>query len=85
MAGLCGERFIRRESFYIESRMRVIRMRVMDTRVRISGDVRALSSVIYHDDRKSLSCWLASQQRYAQLEADFRQSGLPMAMAKYCA
>jgi glycosyltransferase involved in cell wall biosynthesis len=40
-------------------------------RVTVSGDVRALSSVIYHDDRKPLSPWIASQQRYAQLEADY--------------
>jgi glycosyltransferase involved in cell wall biosynthesis len=37
----------------------------------LSGDVRALSGVIYHDDRKPLSRWLASQQSYARLEADY--------------
>jgi hypothetical protein len=37
----------------------------------ISGDVRALTGVIYHDDRKPLSRWLASQQSYARLEADY--------------
>jgi glycosyltransferase involved in cell wall biosynthesis len=40
-------------------------------RVIVSGDVRTLSGVIYHDDRKSLSRWLASQRSYAQLEADY--------------
>jgi hypothetical protein len=40
-------------------------------RVTISGDVRALRGVIYHDDRKPLSRWLASQQSYARLEADY--------------
>jgi glycosyltransferase involved in cell wall biosynthesis len=40
-------------------------------RVLISGDVRALSGVIYHDDRKPLSRWFASQQGYARLEADY--------------
>ena len=40
-------------------------------RVTVSGDVRALSGVIYHDDRKPLSRWLASQQSYARLEADY--------------
>jgi len=40
-------------------------------RVTISGDVRALSGVIYHDDRKPLSRWLTSQQSYARLEADY--------------
>jgi hypothetical protein len=39
-------------------------------RVILSGNVRALSGVIYHDDRKPLSRWLASQQRYARVEAD---------------
>ena len=33
--------------------------------------MRALSGVIYHDDRKPLSRWLASQQSYARLEADY--------------
>ncbi len=40
-------------------------------RVIVSGDVRALSGVIYHDDRKPLSRWLSSQQSYARLEADY--------------
>ena len=40
-------------------------------RVVVSGDVRALSGVIYHDDRKSFSRWVASQQRYARLETDY--------------
>jgi glycosyltransferase involved in cell wall biosynthesis len=39
-------------------------------RVRIPGQVRQLRGVIYHDDRKPLSQWLAAQQRYAQLEAE---------------
>jgi glycosyltransferase involved in cell wall biosynthesis len=40
-------------------------------RVVVSGDVRALGGVIYHDDRKPLSRWFASQQSYARLEADY--------------
>jgi glycosyltransferase involved in cell wall biosynthesis len=40
-------------------------------RVTISGHVRALSGVIYHDDRKPLSRWLISQQSYARLEAAY--------------
>jgi glycosyltransferase involved in cell wall biosynthesis len=40
-------------------------------RVVVSGEVRPLSGVIYHDDRKPLSRWLASQQNYARLEADY--------------
>jgi hypothetical protein len=40
-------------------------------RVVVSGEVRALRGVIYHDDRKPLWRWLASQQSYARLEADY--------------
>ncbi len=38
-------------------------------KVTVSGDVRALSGVIYHDDRKPLSRWLQSQLGYAANEA----------------
>jgi glycosyltransferase involved in cell wall biosynthesis len=40
-------------------------------RVRIDGDILALRGIIYHDDRKPLSRWLASQQRYAADEVDY--------------
>jgi glycosyltransferase involved in cell wall biosynthesis len=39
-------------------------------RVIINGEVGKLHGVIYHDDRKPLSRWLASQLRYAREEAD---------------
>lgn len=40
-------------------------------RLRISGGaVRPLEGVIYHDDRKPLSRWFQSQQRYAKAEAE---------------
>jgi glycosyltransferase involved in cell wall biosynthesis len=39
-------------------------------RVSISGMVLPLASPIYHDDRKSLTHWFASQQRYARQEAE---------------
>jgi glycosyltransferase involved in cell wall biosynthesis len=39
-------------------------------RVRLSGEVRHLNAPIMHDDRKSLTHWLASQARYMALEAD---------------
>jgi glycosyltransferase involved in cell wall biosynthesis len=39
--------------------------------VTVCGVVRALRGVIYHDDRKPVSRWLASQQKYASLEADY--------------
>src|SRR5262249_13932486 len=40
-------------------------------RVTVSGDVRALKGVIYHDERKPLSRWFSSQHSYARLEADY--------------
>ena len=40
-------------------------------RVIVDGDVLPLAGVIYHDDRKPLARWLASQQRYAQEEAAY--------------
>ncbi len=40
-------------------------------RVVLAGKVYPLRGVIYHDDRKSLSRWLASQKRYAKIEADY--------------
>jgi glycosyltransferase involved in cell wall biosynthesis len=39
-------------------------------RVVVDGSVEDLRSTILHDDRKSLSVWLDSQKRYAELEAD---------------
>lgn len=40
-------------------------------RVEVVGPVVPLRGPIYHDDRKPLSRWLGSQQRYAKLEADY--------------
>lgn len=39
-------------------------------RVRVDGPVTPLKHSIFHDDRKPLSHWLASQARYMRLEAD---------------
>jgi glycosyltransferase involved in cell wall biosynthesis len=39
-------------------------------RVVVDGTVARLTGVIDHDDRKPLSCWFESQQKYAKLEAD---------------
>jgi glycosyltransferase involved in cell wall biosynthesis len=39
-------------------------------RVTVTGDVLDLHGVIFHDDRKPLARWFASQQRYAREEAD---------------
>lgn len=38
-------------------------------RVRVEGKIGALSNVIFHDDRKSLSRWVSSQDWYAKAEA----------------
>ena len=38
-------------------------------RIRLQGRISNLKGVIYHDDRKPLSRWLASQLRYAAREA----------------
>lgn len=40
-------------------------------RLLIDGAVGELRSPIYHDDRKPLSRWIVSQQRYAGLEAEY--------------
>lgn len=40
-------------------------------RLNLSGPTQPLSGAIYHDDRKPLRRWFKSQQRYAELEADF--------------
>ena len=39
-------------------------------RVVVRGKIVPLSGVIFHDDRKPLGRWLASQQRYAGVEAE---------------
>jgi glycosyltransferase involved in cell wall biosynthesis len=52
-------------------------------RVVVDGDINRLRERIDHDDRKSLGRWLASQSKYAGLEADllastpWKQLGLP--------
>ena len=37
----------------------------------LDGAVLDLDGVIYHDDRKPLARWFASQQRYAREEAEY--------------
>ncbi|MGJ0396988.1 MAG: glycosyltransferase family 2 protein [Methylocystis sp.] len=46
-------------------------------RVTIDGPVAELRGKIFHDDRKPLMRWLASQQRYARAEADYLLSIAP--------
>ena len=52
-------------------------------RVRVEGNVLPLRGVVYHDDRKPLSRWLAGQQRYAARDADYllANAGQPPARA----
>jgi hypothetical protein len=40
-------------------------------RVRIDGELGTLAHPIFHDDRKPISRWFASQTRYAALEAGY--------------
>jgi glycosyltransferase involved in cell wall biosynthesis len=49
-------------------------------RVKVLGEIRSLAGTIYHDDRKPLARWLASQQRYAAQEADYLLSRDRVAM-----
>jgi glycosyltransferase involved in cell wall biosynthesis len=39
-------------------------------RIVVQGESRTLRNEVLHDDRKSLSAWLSSQDRYARLECD---------------
>lgn len=50
--------------------------------VRVDGPVALLRGVIYHDDRKPLARWLASQQGYAQREADHLLNSQPAALSR---
>ncbi len=46
-------------------------------RVVVDGAVLDLSGAIYHDDRKPLARWFASQQRYARIEAEHLLTSRP--------
>src|SRR5262249_1359743 len=46
-------------------------------RVVVSGAIEKLKGVIYHDDRKSVSRWVISQRRYAEVEAQNLLNALP--------
>jgi glycosyltransferase involved in cell wall biosynthesis len=50
-------------------------------RVVVPGVVRTLRGTIYHDDRKPLSRWLASQQRYAHVEAGYLLNATPHSLS----
>lgn len=40
-------------------------------RVAVAGAIGKLTSRVFHDDRKPFARWLSSQQRYAELEAEY--------------
>jgi glycosyltransferase involved in cell wall biosynthesis len=47
----------------------------------VTGDVVDLTGRIVHDDRKPLSQWFASQQRYAKKEADYLLAASPRTLS----
>ena len=51
-------------------------------RVQVNGPIQLMAGTIYHDDRKPLSRWLASQQKYTKLEADHLLSAAPASLRR---
>ena len=51
-------------------------------RIRLQGRVADLGGVIYHDDRKPLSRWLAAQLKYAANEASHLLSATPAQLSR---
>jgi len=51
-------------------------------RVSVAGEVGALRHAIYHDDRKPLARWFASQQRYALEEACYLYAKAPAELTR---
>lgn len=51
-------------------------------RVQITGPTEILRGRIFHDDRKPLSRWLASQQRYALDEAEYLLAADPRQLSR---
>jgi glycosyltransferase involved in cell wall biosynthesis len=51
-------------------------------RVRREGQIVPLRHVIYHDDRKPIVRWFASQQRYAEAEADYLLQTSPVELSR---
>ena len=50
-------------------------------RLALDGEVRDLGGVIYHDDHKPLPRWLASQRRYAEMEANHLLAATPASLS----
>jgi glycosyltransferase involved in cell wall biosynthesis len=46
-------------------------------RVSVEGETESLHAPIYHDDRKPIGHWLASQARYMRIEADKLRGAVP--------
>lgn len=51
-------------------------------RVRLEGSVEALNHVIYHDDRKTMDRWFASQRQYAAAEAEYLLGAKPQDLGR---
>lgn len=51
-------------------------------RVSVRGAILPLNAPIYHDDRKSLAHWFASQQRYAHQEAEYLLTSSRVALGR---
>ena len=51
-------------------------------RAAVDGTIEELRTRIDHDDRKPLSRWLTSQQKYAKLEADHLLAQLPACLSR---
>jgi hypothetical protein len=51
-------------------------------RVAVEGRIFDLKGLIYHDDRKSLSRWISSQQRYAVEEARYLLKAAPSELSR---
>jgi glycosyltransferase involved in cell wall biosynthesis len=51
-------------------------------RVSVDGPILPLAAPIYHDDRKPLARWFASQQRYARQEARYLLSSQRSALSR---
>jgi glycosyltransferase involved in cell wall biosynthesis len=66
---LCGSLYPPRVVLYRRAQA-VYRNEGHGHRVSVSGVIPSLAEPIYHDDRKPLSHWFASQQRYARQEAE---------------
>ncbi|WGR90802.1 glycosyltransferase family 2 protein (plasmid) [Bradyrhizobium sp. ISRA443] len=65
---LRGSLYPRRTVLFRKDRARY-KMDGHTQRLALNGEVRPLRGAIYHDDRKPLARWFASQQRYARDEA----------------